>query len=92
MQSSEPILSSDYPFRETFWPQFIEKRHPAFGNRAFQSPIACLAPIPCPEMATFSNDAGQFSGTRGQVAGWGYRQERTGRITRDPEVWEGDLR
>ncbi len=88
MQSAEPISASDYPFRKTIWPQFIEKRHPDFRDRPFHPPTGSLATIPCPEKATFSNDAGQFSGTREQVAVWGYRQEKTGWITQDPEPRE----
>jgi hypothetical protein len=60
--STEPISAPDYPFRGTVWPQFSEKRHPDFRNRAIQSPIACLTIIPCTEKATFSNDAGPFPG------------------------------
>ena len=69
MKSTEVISTPDYLFRRTVWPQFSEKRHPEFGNRSFQSPIRSLATIPCPEMALFSNDAGQFPGTHRQVAG-----------------------
>jgi len=64
MRSTEPISAPDYPFRRTFWPQFSEKRHPDFGNRAFQPPIASLAIIPCPEKATFSNNAGPIPGNK----------------------------
>jgi hypothetical protein len=88
MKSTEVILTPDYPSRGTFWPQFSKKRHPEFGNRAFQSPIGSLAPFPCPEMATFSNDTEPFSGTHGQVAGWGYRDTGTGLMDRDPKPGE----
>ena len=36
MKSTEAILTSDYPFRGTIWPQFSEKRSPESGNRSFQ--------------------------------------------------------
>ncbi len=62
MMSTEAISAPDYPFRGTVWPQFSEKRHPDFGNRPFHPPITCLTIIPCPEKATFSNDAGPFHG------------------------------
>ncbi len=78
MKSAEPISASDYPFRETIWPQFNLKRHPESGNRPFHLPIGNLALIPCPEKATFSNDAGRFSGTHGQVDEWGYWPEKEG--------------
>jgi hypothetical protein len=71
MQSAESISASDYPFRKTFWPQFIEKRHPDLRDRPFQPPTGSLATIPCPEKATFSNDARLFPGTHGQVDGRG---------------------
>jgi len=85
MRSTEPISAPDYSFRGTVWPQFTEKRHPPFRNRAFQSPTGSLATIPYPEKALFSNDSRQFDGTHGQVAIWGYPQEKTGRVTQDPE-------
>ena len=65
MKSTEAILTSDYPFRGTVWPQFSKKRHPDSGNRPFHPPIGSLAPFTCPEMTTFGNDAGQDIGTDG---------------------------
>jgi hypothetical protein len=78
MQSAEPISAPDYPFRGTFWPQFSRMRPYEFGNRPFHPPIESLAPIACPEKATFSNDAGPFPGNRVLGDGWGYRQEEQG--------------
>ena len=71
MKSTEVISASDYPFRGTIWPQFNEKRHPESGNRPFQPLTGNLPPVPCPEMALFSNDTGPFSRTRGLVGRMG---------------------
>jgi len=64
MKSAEPVLTPDYPFRGTVWPQFSKKRHPDFRNRAFHPRIGCLALFACPEKAIFSNDTGPFPGNR----------------------------
>jgi hypothetical protein len=77
MKSTEVISAPDYPFRGTVWPQFSKKRHPDSGNRPFQSPIASLTIIPCPEMATFGNDTGRFSGTSWLVHGAGLTGKET---------------
>jgi hypothetical protein len=64
MKSTEPILTPDYSFRGTFWPQFSRKRPYEFGNRPFHPRIESLALFTCPEKATFSNDTGPFPGNR----------------------------
>lgn len=71
-------MTPDYPFREVFWPQFIKKRPHYAENRPFQPPIACLATIPRPEKAIFSNDAGQFPGDKvlGHVSGKSRRKRQ----------------
>ena len=88
MHSTEAISAPDCPFRGTVWPQFSRKRHPESGNRVFHPRISNLAPNPCPEMALFSNDTGQFSGLHRLVDGWGAPQENAGWVTRDLEAGE----
>jgi len=59
VQSTEPVLVSDYPFFWPAWPQFDEKRQPDFQELPFLPLIGDLTLFPCPEMTTFSNDTGR---------------------------------
>ena len=89
MRSTEAILASDCPFRESDRQYFGENRHPDSGNRLFQPLIDSLAPSACLEMTTFSNDTSADNrkeragvpGVAGQVPGMDNQNDpRMGRI------------
>jgi hypothetical protein len=69
MQSTEAIMTSDYPLREANRQHFGENRHPDSGNRPFHPLIGGMARFACPEMTTFGNAAGQSA--RNDVLGDG---------------------
>lgn len=56
IMSKEPISVSDYPFRESGWQHFDEKRPPRFKKRPFQTLIDDLICRACLEKSLFSND------------------------------------
>jgi hypothetical protein len=57
MSSTEAILTSDHPGRESLRQHFNEKPHPDSGERSFQPLTGDIMPFTCPEKVSFSNDA-----------------------------------
>jgi hypothetical protein len=61
MSSTEAILTSDHPCRESCRQHFNEKPPPDSGKRSFQPLTGYLTPYTLPEKVSFSNDTGPFS-------------------------------